>query len=130
MSIDLELNCPNGAIYAPAMKNYIYWKTPESIPTTKGVYRRRNRSELQKEFPIEFIRRWAFEGKSQAHEYSNDWIQKLSGFVMNNGNLIKKHTIQDPKKLKGDEKSLNKALPEANCGEVGETIYYYWGQVS
>jgi DNA polymerase elongation subunit (family B)/uncharacterized phage-like protein YoqJ len=127
MGIDLEVNCPDGAIYAPAMKNYIFWEAPEDEPKLKGVYRKRNRSLLQKEFPIEFIRRWAFEGKTSAHKYGNEWITRISDFIVSNKNVIITETIQDIKKLKGDEKKHHKLLIESNCGEVGETISYYWG---
>lgn len=126
--IELEQNCPNGAVYAPAMKNYIFWESPEKAPKLKGVYRKRNRSELQKEFPIEFIRLWAFEGEGLAHKFGNDWISKLSGFKVTNKNILRSHTIIDPKtkKLPTEEKRLNKLLIESGCGEIGETISYYW----
>lgn len=126
--IDLEENCPNGAVYAPVMKNYIFWKTPEIAPKLKGVYRKRNRTGLQKEFPIEFIRLWAFEGKQLAHKFTNDWIAKLSGFKVTNKNILFSHTITDhkTKKLPTAEKRLNKLLIESGCGQIGETINYYW----
>jgi DNA polymerase, archaea type len=125
--IDLEQNCPDGAVYAPAMKNYIFWEKPEDEPKLKGIYRKRNRSLLQKEFPIEFIRRWAFEGKTSAHKYGNEWITKISDFIVSNKNVLISETIQDLKKLKGDEKKHHKLLIESNCGEIGEEIVYYWG---
>lgn len=127
--IDLEQNCPKGVVYAPAMKNYVFWEKPGDKPKLKGVFRKRNRSELQKEFPIEFIRLWGFEGKQQASKFGNEWISKLSGFKCTSKNLLITHTIIDPKtkKLPGDEKRLNKLLIESGCGEIGETIVYYWG---
>lgn len=129
IKIDLELRCPEGILYAPAMKNYIFWEKPGDKPKLKGVFRKRNRSELQKEFPIEFIRLWGFEGKQQAFKFSNEWISKLTGFKCNSKNLLISHTIIDPKakKLSGDEKRLNKLLIESGCGKIGETIVYYWG---
>ena len=129
MGIDLETNCPEGILYAPAMKNYIFWEKPGDKPKLKGVYRKRNRSELQKEFPIEFIRLWGFEGKQQASKFGNEWISKLTEFKCNSKNLLISHTIIDPKtkKLPADEKRLNKLLIESGCGQIGETILYYWG---
>lgn len=128
MAIDLETNCPEGAIYAPAMKNYIFWESPTKEPKLKGVYRKRNRTELQKKFPIEFIRLWAFEGKQQAHKYANEIIEKLTGFKVCNKNILLSATIEDPKKLKGEDKKKHKLFLDSNCGEIGETIEYYWGE--
>lgn len=115
--IDLETNCPNGAIYAPKMKNYLYWESPDKKPKAKGVFRKRNRSELQKAFPIEYLRRFAFESKESANEYFNQCVTKLTGTKLDRENVTITLVIE----------KKDKALLVANLGEVGETVTFYWG---
>lgn len=124
ISVDLELNCPNGAIYAPKMKNYLYWKPSEEegeenvmCVYAKGVFRKRNRSELQKAFPIEYLRRFAFESKESANEYFNECVTKLTGTKLDRESVKITRVIEEK----------DKALLAANLGIVGETVSFYWG---
>lgn len=115
--IDLETNCPDGAIYAPKMKNYLYWESPDKKPKAKGVFRKRNRSELQKAFPIEYLRRFAFESKESANEYFNECVTKLAGTKLDRESVTITRVIEEK----------DKALLAANLGIVGETVSFYWG---
>lgn len=117
ISVDLELNCPDGAIYAPKMKNYLYWESPDKKPKAKGVFRKRNRSELQKAFPIEYLRRFAFESKESANEYFNECVTKLTGTKLDRESVTITRVIEEK----------DKALLAANLGIVGETVSFYWG---
>lgn len=122
ISVDLELNCPNGAIYAPKMKNYLYWKPSKEDKNVmsvhaKGVFRKRNRSELQKTFPIEYLRRFAFESKESANEYFNECVTKLTGTKLDRDSVTITKVIE----------AKDKALLEANLGVVGENVSFYWG---
>jgi DNA polymerase I len=119
IKIDLEDNFPDGAIFAPKMKNYLYWPTPDSKPVTKGLFRKRNRCGIQIEFPIEFCHRWAFDSFESAIKYYEQYIDRLE-----NSDLSIEEITFSQRIPKG-----NKTFVESGLGEEGDKVHYYWGSV-
>jgi DNA polymerase elongation subunit (family B) len=115
IEIDLEINYSDGAIYAPKMKNYIYWENGKSKPKMKGVFRKRNRSLLQKNFPVEYIHKLAFESRESADKYFYEMMTLLTGVDFNKAIITQTITVYDTELIK------------ANVGVIGESVSYYWG---
>jgi len=124
INIELEDRCPTGAIYAPKKKNYIYWEKPDGKPKCKGVFRKRNRTGVQKKFPINYIWNRAFKGEEAAEQYydkvvtliekSSEQGLSISHSALKNLAITKRVPISD------------KALTAANVAKHGEQATFYW----
>jgi hypothetical protein len=139
--LELENNYPKGVIYAPAAKNYIKWKSPDSKPDLKGIYRKRNRNVLQKSYVVEYVRRVAFEGMESAENYKNgviNGIRRLSSElaetngedVSSIGFLPSTITIDIPLNdvvFKQTIATSDKRFQRSGMGIPGEIIYFYCG---
>lgn len=125
INIDTEDNCPDGCIYSPKMKNYVFWPTPDSKPKTKGVYRKRNRTRLQKEFPINYLYNLAFQDDDCAEEYYDQVIQDL--YAADTGNVkseqLEKYTFTQ------NIPSNNKTLVGFNVGKPRDKVSFVWCSV-
>ena len=119
IKIDLEDNFPDGAIFAPKMKNYLYWASADSKPKTKGIFRKRNRCGIQKEFPIKFCHIWAFQSFEKAVEYYQQYLQHVD-----NDDLTLEEITFSQRIAKG-----NKTFVEAGLGDWGDKVHFYWGSV-
>jgi len=110
--IDLEF--ADATVYAKAIKNYIIFFQDGST-RCKGEFRKRNIARYEKEFPIEYIKRYAV-SESAAEEYYNE--------IKNN---IKRGTIDlDFIRIK---KRVGKAEKQfSHLGYIaGQNIIYYQG---
>lgn len=122
ISIDVEDNYPEGAIYAPKMKNYVYWPTADSEPKTKGVYRKRNRSKLQKEFPINYLWNVAFEDDEIAQEYYEDTVAKIIEIDTNEVSSEQLELVTFTQNIPAN----NRTLVEAGVGLPREKVSFVW----
>lgn len=66
--IEIELEIQNHGFYVPKAKSYVL-VSPEGNVTVKGIFRKRNRYPLEKEFPIRFIKLYFTDGKAAAEDY-------------------------------------------------------------
>ena len=125
ISIDTEDNCPDGCIYAPKCKNYVFWETPDSKPKTKGVYRKRNRSRLQKEFPINYLYNLAFQDEDCAEEFYDGIINLIGGFDTNNARSDELELFTFTQNIP----SNNKTLVSFNVGKPRDKVSFVWCSV-
>ncbi|EKU97941.1 DNA polymerase elongation subunit (family B) [Leptolyngbya sp. PCC 7375] len=122
ITIDTEDNCPEGAIYAPKMKNYLWWKDRNSDPKTKGIYRKRNRSRLQKDFPINYLYNLAFQDDDCAEEYYDGIINLIGGFDTNNAKSDELELFTFTQNIP----SNNKILVSFNVGKPRDKVSFVW----
>lgn len=120
--IDVEDNHPEGFICAPAMKNYVSQAVPGGKISKKGVYRKRNRSGMQKAFPIKYITLYAREGEEAAETFYRETLARLQDAAENgiSDELLEEITFTQriPKN--------NKAMVAAGIGKRGDTVSFYW----
>ena len=125
ISIDTEDNCPEGAIYAPKMKNYVFWETQDGKPKTKGVYRKRNRTELQKQFPINYLWNLAFQDEDCAEEYYDGMVTLISGLDTNSASSEELKLVTYTQNIP----SSAKTLVDFNVGQPRDKVSYVWCSV-
>lgn len=114
--IDLDENL--GACFMKAAKNYVFFETEDSKPQIKGLYRKRNRSLMQKEFPLEYIRKLIFQGDTVAEEYYKDWYWNLKDNDVDLSYLMFHQRIG----------KADKRLSGAGLGVPGDKVKYIWGE--
>lgn len=113
--IDIELETQATAMFVPqrGAKNYILWHDDGSV-TTKGIWRKRDRSQLEKEFPLQYLT-YFLENPQTAETYYQSIKQQLSS-----GSFpISK--LQITRKIKKGEKNL------LRLGSTGEVVTFYQG---
>ena len=118
IEIELEESHPEGAMFAPKMKNYVYWSCKELAPQTKGLFRKRNRSKLQKQFPIKFCHLWAYESLEAAEAYYQSVLERLEAKPLED--LLAEVTFTQRIPIN------NKTLVQANLGLPGDKVSFYW----
>jgi DNA polymerase, archaea type len=69
--IEIDLEILNYGMYVPKAKNYVL-VNPEGKISVKGIFRKRNRYRLEKEFPIRFIQLYFTGGESAAVDYYHE----------------------------------------------------------
>jgi DNA polymerase elongation subunit (family B) len=144
--LELEEIYPEGVIYAPKAKNYIKFANENAKPSVKGIYRKRNRTPLQKKYLIEYIRVLAFRGKHEAMLYRNAVVNAIRRLSVSLGtsagqtnNLFLElesgeyNVTLSLKDITTTQRIPNnsKWLVECNLGEAGgaEKVSYYWGHI-
>lgn len=113
--INIELEVEGRAMFVPARgaKNYIIWHSDGGI-TLKGSWRKRDKSQLEKEFPLKYLTKF-IESPQTAEEYYSSLKDTIS-----QGKLtIEQITIT--RKVKVKEKTLLK------LGKTGDVISFYQG---
>lgn len=118
ISVDLEENYRDGAMFAPKMKNYVFWADKDSKPKTKGLFRKRNRSKLQKSFPITYAHKWAYDSLEKADEYYQSTVNFLQSAPLNS---VLPWCVFTQRIAVS-----NKSFVEANVGERGQKVTFYW----
>ena len=113
--INIELEVLAKAIFVPerGAKNYVVWHEDGST-TTKGSWRKRDRSQLEKEFPLQYLTRY-LESSASAEEY----YQQLSGAIARQQLPVEQ--LQITRKIRKGEKAL------LCLGNIGDVITYYQG---
>lgn len=122
IDIDTEDNCPDGSIYAAKMKNYVFWSTADSEPKTKGIYRKRNRTKLQKEFPINYLWNLAFQDEDCAEEYYEGVVDLVTGLDTSNANSEELELVTFTQNIP----SNNKTLVGFNVGQPRDKVSFVW----
>ncbi len=112
IAIDLEFSGWCG--YVPKAKNYVLF-SPDGKAHVKGLYRKRDRCQLEREFAIEFLQRWFFEGESVAIAYYDRLVKELEA----GGYPVDKLSIS--RRIRENEKALE------HLGNSGDAVTYWIG---
>jgi DNA polymerase, archaea type len=113
--INIDLEMTNCGLYAPKAKNYVIVH-PSGKLTIKGIFRKRNRCELERAFPVEYIRLYFTESPTAADEH----YQQVRESIANGSIALDKLTIT--RKIASNEKGL----VELGLGQPGETVSYWF----
>lgn len=116
--INIELEVLAKAIFVPerGAKNYVLWHEDGQI-TAKGSWRKRDRSLLEKEFPLQYLT-YYLESSASAEGY----YQQLNGAIAEGQLPVEQ--LQVTRKIRKGEKAL------LCLGNVGDVVTYYhsdWG---
>ncbi|HEY9690572.1 MAG TPA: 3'-5' exonuclease [Oculatellaceae cyanobacterium] len=113
--INIELETTAKAMFVPAKgaKNYLFWHEDGSL-TLKGIWKKRDRSKLEKEFPVIYLTKYI-----KSPQLAEDYYQELVDTICAGKLAIE--NIQITRKIKANEKTL------LTLGKAGETVTYYQG---
>ncbi len=112
--INVELELQNAGIYVPNPKNYVLM-LPNGKTEIKGLYRKRNRCPLEKEFPIELVKRYFLDSPAAARGYY--WQIRKS--LINRTVDIRRLMVT--RKIARNEKKL----VDLGIGQPGDVVSYY-----
>jgi DNA polymerase elongation subunit (family B) len=113
-AIGIDLDWTGKDVFVPKMKNYMIISRDGTFKAT-GEFRKRNRSELQRTFPINFVRAY-LESPEKAHAL----YQEIREQITIGDYPVEKLTITQ--RIPKGTKQLLK------LGKPGEIISYYWGE--
>ncbi|WP_017654841.1 3'-5' exonuclease [Fortiea contorta] len=113
--INIELEVLAKAMFVPTRgaKNYILWHEDGKI-TTKGSWRKRDRSRLEKQFPLNYLTQY-LESKVSAEKY----YQELTKIIASGEFPLEE--LQITRKIKKGEKTL------LALGNTGDIVTFYQG---
>lgn len=113
--INIELETTALAMFVPSKgaKNYILWHHDGSI-TKKGIWKKRDRSRLEKEFPVNYLTHF-IESETAAEAY----YRQLKKVVLSG--KLPLQEIQITRKIRANEKAL------LVLGKPGDIITFYQG---
>lgn len=113
--ISIELETTAKAMFVPAKgaKNYILWHYDGST-TLKGIWKKRDRSRLEKEFPVNYLT-YFIESGQLAEDYYNEVKRQILS------SQLPKEEIQITRKIKANERAL------LTLGKTGEIVTFYQG---
>lgn len=113
--INIELETTALAMFVPSKgaKNYILWHHDGSI-TKKGIWKKRDRSRLEKEFPVNYLTHF-IESETAAEAY----YQQLEKVILSGQLQLKE--IQITRKIRANEKAL------LALGKPGDIVTFYQG---
>jgi DNA polymerase, archaea type len=115
INIDLELvKC---GLYAPKAKNYVIVH-PDGKTTIKGIFRKRMRCELEKAFPVKYLKLYFLESPAAADEHYQQVRESIASGSIDTSPL----TIT--RKISSSEKNL----VELGLGQPGETVSYWYAE--
>lgn len=116
--INVELETIAKAMFIPTKgsKNYVVWHEDNTI-TTKGSWRKRDRSVLEKEFPLNYLTHY-LESKISAENYYQELLQAISSRNLS----VKK--LQITRKIRKGEKAL------LCLGNTGDVVTFYQGYMN
>lgn len=112
--IKIDLDWTGKDVFVPKMKNYMIISKDGTVKAT-GEFRKRNRSELQRRFPINFIRAYLESPEKADALYLRLREEILAG-------------IYPVEKLSITQKIPRGAKQLLELGSPGELITYYWGE--
>lgn len=112
--IKIDLDWTGKDAFIPKMKNYMIISKDGTVKAT-GEFRKRNRSELQRTFPVSFIKTY-LESPEKAH----DLYQRLRDEILAGEYPVEKLSITQ--KIPRGAKQL------LELGKPGELVTYYWGE--
>lgn len=113
--INIELETTALAMFVPSKgaKNYILWHHDGSI-TKKGIWKKRDRSRLEKEFPVNYLTSF-IESETAAEAY----YQQLEKVILSG--QLPLEEIQITRKIRANEKVL------LALGKPGDIVTFYQG---
>jgi DNA polymerase, archaea type len=115
INIDLELvNC---GLYAPNAKNYVIIH-PNGKTTIKGIFRKRMRCQLEKAFPVEYLRLYFLESPAAADEYYQQVRESIASGSIDTAQLTITRKIS----------SSEKTMVELGLGQPGDTVSYWYAE--
>jgi DNA polymerase, archaea type len=113
--IEIALEVSNYGMYVPKAKNYVL-VSPEGKVSSTGIFIKRNRYQLEKDFPIQFIKLYFTEGASVAEDYYQEVRSSLI-----DGTIPVEHLTVTRKIAKNE-----KALVELGIGQCGERVSFWF----
>jgi DNA polymerase, archaea type len=115
IKIDLELvNC---GLYMPNAKNYVIVH-PDGKTTIKGLFKKRNRSQLERDFPVEYLKLYFLDSPTAADEYYQQVRESIASYSIDVAQL----TIT--RKIASSEKNL----VELGLGQPGDKVSYWYAE--
>jgi len=113
--INIELETTALAMFVPSKgaKNYILWHHDGSI-TKKGIWKKRDRSRLEKQFPVNYLTHF-IESETAAEAY----YQQLEKVILSG--QLPLEEIQITRKIRANEKVL------LALGKPGDIVTFYQG---
>jgi DNA polymerase, archaea type len=113
--INIELELENCGLYAPKAKSYVIVH-PNGKTTVKGLFRKRDRYPLEREFPVEFLRLYFTESPEAAKVYYNS----IRESILNRSIPVDQLTIT--RRIGSAEKTL----VELGLGKVGDRVSFWY----
>jgi DNA polymerase elongation subunit (family B) len=110
IGLALEMEKVTGSI--PKSKNYLLLH-PDGKIETKGLFRKRNKYPLERDFPVDVVK--AFD----RNERPQDYLERAIAALENNEVPIDQLRVR--RKIAKSEK----AIVEAGLGQVGDVVEYY-----
>lgn len=111
--VDVDLEWTNKTVYIPKMKSYLIFSSDGSVKRV-GEFRKRNRSKLQTDYPVEYIG-YYLNSSEEAESYHKELVQQIENGQIDLG------LIQVTEKIRVG----SKALVDAGIGNVGDKVTYY-----
>jgi DNA polymerase I len=113
--INIELEWTNTHVYCAKKKSYILFH-PDGNIKANGIYKKRDKTKLEKIYPVEYLKRFLEGGLSEAETYH----QELEKSLLSGNHPISELTIT--RSIRVNEKALLK------LGKPGDTITFYQGE--
>ena len=113
--INIDLDWMGKDCYVPKMKSYLLLEGKEVKRV--GLFRKRNKSKLELDFPVKFIQKYLVDPE-KAESYYQDIRKEIAEEKINT------EVLQITRKIYKSEKSL----VAAGLGQVGEKITFYFGE--
>jgi DNA polymerase, archaea type len=113
--INIELELENCGLYAPKAKSYVI-VYPNGKTTVKGLFRKRDRYPLEREFPVEFLRLYFTESPEAAKVYYNS----IRESILNRSIPVDQLTIT--RRIGAAEKTL----VELGLGKTGDRVSFWY----
>jgi DNA polymerase, archaea type len=115
--INIELELENCGLYAPKAKSYVIVH-PSGKTTVKGLFRKRDRYPLERDFPVEFLRLYFTESPESATSYYNSVRDSISSRSI----PIEQLTIT--RKIGAAEKNL----VALGFGKAGDRVSFWYAE--
>jgi DNA polymerase, archaea type len=113
--ICIELELENCGLYVPKAKSYVIVH-PNGKTTVKGLFRKRDRYPLEREFPVEFLRLYFTESPDTATVY----YKSIRDSILNRSIGVEQLTIT--RKIGAAEKKL----VELGLGKAGDRVSFWY----
>jgi DNA polymerase elongation subunit (family B) len=113
--INIELEIENCGLYAPKAKSYVI-VYPNGKTTVKGLFRKRDRYPLEREFPVEFLRLYFTESPEATKVYYNS----IRDSILTRSIPVEQLTIT--RRIGAAEKTL----VELGLGKVGDRVSFWY----
>ncbi len=112
--ITIDLEWQDTAVYCAKKKSYVLF-FPDGTIKANGIYKKRDRCQLEKTYPIEYLKRHLHGSLSEAEDYHRETVKALSTGNYPIGELMITRSIR------ANEKALLK------YGKPGDKVTFYQG---